>query len=207
MSYVRDLKYTIEHRISFEDLGFLKTLHWIANPTGSVKEQEKIKALIYKEYHLHADDGWNSPVNPLKELGFLLDYRMGDERYFLNLEKLRLTSKFQETYFLDAELAYEEAKSVYPSLMNVPNGGTRSTMLARHEELREYYYNQVIDGGDPEAHARFLRITGEMFKAGKKKKNAEVGFNTFLQSFKDLARAFEEKEVEKEEYQGFNDYL
>jgi hypothetical protein len=201
MSYTRDLKYILGYSLSFELLGLLQSLYWIQNKTGAPSQQQVIEAEINEQWGLGE---WirrdvSDMIDRLKKDGFVVDYRADDKKLGNLFEQIRLTPKFQQTYFIDAELAYEQAKEVYPPLMNVPGGGTRSTMLARHEELREYYFNSVIDGGDPQAHERFVRITTALFKSGKKKKNAEVGFQTFLQSFKEIAKQYEEEESEKVE--------
>lgn len=207
MNYSEELNYLLENDLQYEEFCFLKALYHLEE-NNLVHMNQKAHAKLHaniKRYYTQRKLPWVDMINNLIKKGFIVDYRKDKEKdpNSIDTSKIKLLGKFKDTFFVDKEVAYEEAKAVYPSKMF--NG--RETMYGRHETLKDYYFSNVISNGSKAEHARFIEITKQKFdfdervinERGDQKgalKSADVGWQTYLESFKDIARQFERDQAE-----------
>ena len=196
MNYFSSLSYAVEKDLLIEEVSFLIALFHIHEHDSSDMSVHEIKINQQNivEYYSSDKYPWFNMVNSLIEKGFIIDYRTNKEKESknLNVTKIQVTDKFKETFFIDKDLAYSEAISVYPD--KIKTFGT-SAKLGLHEKLKHYYYSKIIKGGDKTLHIRFVQIVKEMFDFDERRqtpmKPADAGWEKFLQSWEYESLAFE----------------
>lgn len=214
MNYSGELTYILENDLLYEEFCFLKALyHLEENNLVHMNQQahQKLHNNI-KKYYSERKYPWVDMINNLIKKGFIADYRPEHQKNpnSIDTSKIKLLGKFKDTFFIDKELAYQEAKLVYPPKMWTG----KDSMYGRHETLKDYYFSTVISNGDKSEHARFIEITKQKFdfderlinERGDQKgplKNADVGWQTYLESFHDIARQFERDQSESSDSNWF----
>lgn len=211
-----NLKKTFEflntNNLTFEELGILLTFYY-RNNSAEISMQakqyyKKENTLLYldKKTGIKCPFQFKDATERLIDKGLLEDYRNEKDKKDVNniyLDKLKVTDKFIEMYFVKKEDAYDYLLSLYPDWLMI-NGKKVPTKTVDHAKYKELVYNTILEGGNKEIYDFFCYMLKELFDytftyneynipiEGKPCKMAEMKWDKFLLSYDAIAKDFKD---------------
>ena len=118
------------------------------------------------------------------------------------LNKLKVTDEFLNLYFVKKETAYQYVLKLYPDFLYINNKEKVLTKNVDHDRTKEFFYKEVLKGGDKSLFDRFVYLTKEWFDyqplyengveiGGSPTAFAKMKWDNYLKGFETLANDFE----------------
>jgi hypothetical protein len=122
-------------------------------------------------------------INELEELNYIENGNRSNSKY--DFDKIVFTDKFKNLLFVSVDEAWNQVLSEYPLKLNLGQGKIAMLQGTKNPQLKQYYYEQVIKGGDRHLHLEFLALTNQYYK-GEKTVSQGCGLEKYLYSWQSM---------------------
>ena len=217
IDYLKVQQFLVDSDLLWEELGILYTIY--------SKKQNKEYATLAKKYYSkefyslerkkQIPLNWVSIVENLIDKGFIEDFRTEEEKADtdkIQITKLSITDKFVKLLVMDKDTAYKEALACYPDTGIIDKNGVQTKYFtklgANNQDLKDFFYKEILKGGNLLLLNRFKFITLEIHDGYQKIDNntkevkyefsimATMGWKKYLESFDEvIAKDFESQAV------------
>ena len=208
LDYQKTLEFLLTNNLSFEELGIILAVYNKTTKTNT----NTLSSQYYEENSTYNDlktkrvipIKWKDLVENLIEKNFLEDYRtsMDKLKETVPLNKLKVTDEFLNLYFVKKETAYQYVLKLYPDFLYINNKEKVLTKNVDHDRTKEFFYKEVLKGGDKSLFDRFVYLTKEWFDyqplyengveiGGSPTAFAKMKWDNYLKGFETLANDFE----------------
>lgn len=120
---------------------------------------------VNKEFEIyfnkHSQDiNFLGNVDLLEEKGFIKNGNVEPDVY--RFENIQILDKFTSLLIVEKDLAWREVLEVYPMYGYIND---KKIFLQKHDDkLKNYYFNNILKGGDVRQHEKFLVILDYYFQ-------------------------------------------
>lgn len=197
IDYKKCLEFCSEHQLSANELFLLYTLH-----IKSEQLMPEIYGKMRDYYSNNKDDRYVDMVRKLNERGFLEILKEPENKNSIDLRYLKITEKFSDLLFADAENVWKSFLDRYPSKGISPDGMEYFSAKIISKDDEEIFKKKILKGVNKMAASELLYVLEDMFdfnyRTKEPEKFAKYGVSRFILNW-DTILAEWKKEKEEEE--------